>query len=202
MIDKKVLEAIKLVKDLRQLMLETDWGGVSVTKGAFRQALQTLISIAEATTCKKVSEIEGFLPEKTPQTIFGPDLSPKEHREMAMKENIYCLGYKHAREEIGNLSIRLKPLDVGEIEKIIEKFNRDYWEKGGVEESEIVPSRARTGLAQAIHDHFTLPKEELDWKRVVKFFENEYPLLCDQYDMNFVAKALCQAYSKGLLKKE
>ena len=40
---KEVEYAIKLVKDLRQLMLETDWGGVSVTKGAFRNALQTLI---------------------------------------------------------------------------------------------------------------------------------------------------------------
>ncbi len=39
-------QAIKLTKDLRELILQTDWGGVAVTKGAFREALQALIFCA------------------------------------------------------------------------------------------------------------------------------------------------------------
>jgi len=44
--------------------------------------------------------------KKEPKTIFGPDLSPKEHGEMAMKENIYCLGYKHAYDKFSKIPLK------------------------------------------------------------------------------------------------
>lgn len=44
----EIKELIELLKEFNQLMLETDWGGVPVTKGAFRKALSHATQILEA----------------------------------------------------------------------------------------------------------------------------------------------------------
>jgi len=49
-------------------MLETDWGGVPVTRGAFRKALTHLISLAE-----KVQSVKGIVPEEIEETPIEKD---------------------------------------------------------------------------------------------------------------------------------
>jgi len=163
--DKKVQMAMERVRDIIETTGRTlkQEGGIGKEKV---EALELVLSIAEGTTCKKVSEIEGF-PKK------------KEPVPCVICNNQGCLdcfsdidrAYNQAREVIGNLSL-------------------------------------------------TLPKEELDKNKMMKVIKENVPryirLRKDEMPVGFVypipplndirfedlAKALCQAYSEGRLKKE
>jgi len=146
------------------------------------------------------------------------------------------------------LTLPKEELDKEKVEKILESHITHvslYHDKecGRVTQEQIIFKARFKKTAQAIHDHFTLPKEEeepscdfckeykrncvcsllkeeLDKNKMMKVIKENVPryirLRKDEMPVGFVypipplndirfedlAKALCQAYSEGRLKKE
>jgi len=210
MIDKKVREAIT---DTLQFVYNSGYERakrklpIDTKQSIFveRETKILIDSIAEATTYKQVKDLSGFPKKKEKYKhyllyAFNGDKYPdKDERDYqrgqwntytnyAYEEKIF----NKALEEIGNLPIRLKPLDVGEVEKVIISFF-----------TPVLPVPFSIGdLAQAIVNFLTLPKEELDEDKAIEVVKNmEWDGNPNKLKIN-VVKALCQAYKQGLLKKE
>lgn len=111
--------AIKLTQALRSLILETDWGGVSATKGAFRIALQTLID--------KVRELEDALDRA--HKVFGAESDKLKKEFSKVKGELERLDEKKTREAL-DIWYSVYLCDYGwedkttqeELLKIIQKF--------------------------------------------------------------------------------